>query len=622
MHAQATAWIPRAFLNMPEPRQLNFSRLCRIALSLMKREGSQKVGSPSSGKGAAGITTISSKSPGREMANHNCPPSVISRYSVTRFPQSVRLPGYNLPNKSMNFDIVVIGGGIGGLAAAIRLAAKGKRVCIVEKNPRVGGKLNLWEIPHPDRPDDLPFRFDTGPSLLTLPFVFQDLFAAAGEDVRNYLELTRLDPIARFTWPDGTQFELRSYPSDREAELARISPGDVAGWNRVLQKGRLIWDLTAELFLFKSPEQSIKRDGRFSPLGALRMLSVPLRIGMFGNYGKLIDRNISSPQLREVMYQYATYSGASPFQAPATLAVIPHAEQYFGGFHINGGMYQLAIQLEKVARKLGVEILTGRTVSRILIDPVGERASARGQAKLGEVRGIQLSDGTQISAPIVIANSDVVYTYRHLIDARFRKTYDNAKLEKLEPGASGMMLMLGVDGTYPQLTHHNKFMPRDYTSDLRAMFETRTIPQEPCIYVCAPSRTDPALAPAGCEALFVLASAPPTDGTINWQTEQQRYRDYLVHTLATKHGLTDLSKRIVVERIITPEGLENLYNANAGSIYGISSNGRRQAFLRPPNRDRDVKGLYFAGGATHPGGGLPLVALSGKIVSELVMEDA
>jgi len=553
---------------------------------------------------------------------------------------------------NMEYDIIVIGGGIGGLSAATRLAAKGLRVCLIEKNPRVGGKLNLWEAPHPLRPDDRPFKFDTGPSLLTLPFVFQDLFAAIGEDVRDHLEIIRLDPIARFVWTDGSQFELRAAREDLEREVMKISPDDLAGWNTVAEKGRLIWDLSAEMFLFKSPEQSLRGNGKFSPLNALRMISIPLRIGMFGNYARLIDRNIRSQRLREIMYQYATYSGASPFKAPATLAVIPHAEQYFGGFHIKGGMYELARQLEIVARKLKIDIRTSTSVSRILIEGnqsgVGSRQSAGMRRELSSgddrpstidhpqspparssspathsaaVRGVQLEDGTQLHAKVVIANSDVVYTYRHLIDASHRKTYSNEKLDRLEPGGSGMALMLGIEGTYPQLAHHNKFMPADYTSDLRAMFETKMIPDDPCIYVCAPTRTDPALAPEGCENLFILASAPPIDGTIDWKMQQKRYRDQLVNTLEKKYGLTDLSGRIVVERCITPEDLRHLYNANAGSIYGISSNSRKQAFLRPPNRDRDVKGLYFAGGATHPGGGLPLVALSGKIVSELVMED-
>ncbi len=190
----------------------------------------------------------------------------------------------------------------------------------------------------------------------------------------------------------------------------------------------------------------------------------------------------------------------------------------------------------------------------------------------------------------------------------------------MEPGGFGMVLLLGVEGTYPQLAHHTKFMPRDYTSDLRAMFETKTIPDDPCIYVCASTRSDSTQAPPGCENLFVLCSAPPLDGSIDWSVTGPKYEAQILETLENRFGLKDLRKRIVVRERITPADLASRYNAYRGSIYGISSNGIRAAFLRPPNRDRRIRGLFFAGGATHPGGGLPLVALSGKVASELVCD--
>jgi phytoene desaturase len=503
--------------------------------------------------------------------------------------------------------VAVIGGGVGGLAASIRLAAAGARVSLFEKNPRVGGKLNLREIPHPHRPHDRPFRFDTGPSLLTLPFVFEQLFAAAGEKLADHLDLIQLDPIARFIWADGSQFELKALPPDTEQELVRFANEELPGWRNVAAQGRNIWDLTADLFLYHSPEQSLRGDG-FNPRKALSMLTVPLRIGMFRRFSRLIDRHISNQKLREVLYQYATYSGASPFRAPATLAVIPFAEQNFGGWYPRGGMYRIAEALESIARKLGVVIRTETPVSSVIV----ENAT---------VRGLQLSSGEAIESDAVLANSDVVYTYRNLIPAKDRRKYNDKTLNRLEPGGSGMVLLLGVDGTYPQLAHHTKFMPADYTSDLTAMFETKTVPTDPCIYVCASTRTDSTQAPDGCENLFILASAPAIDGRLDWTTEGPRYRDQLIDTLERRFGLTDLRKRIVVERHFTPADLQSIYNANAGSIYGIGSNSRRSAFLRPPNRDRDVRNLYFAGGATHPGGGLPLVTLSGKIAAELIMED-
>jgi phytoene desaturase len=512
----------------------------------------------------------------------------------------------------MSKHILVIGGGVGGLAAAIRLAAAGQRVTLIEKNATFGGKLNLWQTPHPLRPNEVPFRFDTGPSLLTLPFIFQELFTAAGEKLSDHLDLIRLNPIARFVWADGTHFELKATPAETEQEILRFAPDQLPGWRAIFNRGQQIWNLSAEMFLYHAPEQLLRSPDGFNPRRALSMLTIPLRIGMFARFNRLIDQHLTNQKLREILYQYATYSGASPFRAPGTLAVIPYAEQHFGGWYPRGGMYRLAETLINLATKLGVTLRNQSPVKKILIDN-------------HTARGVELTTGEQLHADAVLANSDVVYTYRELIEKRNRRKYNDKTLNRLEPGGSGMILLLGVEGAYPQLAHHTKFMPQDYSSDLTAMFETRTIPADPCIYVAASTRTDPTQAPPNCENLFVLASAPalaPTiEGKLNWNSAGPTYRDQLVNTLETRFGLTDLSKRIVAEKHFTPLDLQSTYNANAGSIYGIGSNSRRTAFLRPPNRDKEIKHLFFAGGATHPGGGLPLVTLSGKIAAELILED-
>lgn len=506
--------------------------------------------------------------------------------------------------------VVIIGGGVGALAAAIRLAARGLKPVLLEKQPQIGGKLNRLAIPHPQRPSERPFLFDTGPSLLTLPYVFQDLFAAAGADVRDYLSIQPLDPISKFVWGDGETFALSPTIALLHQELARFSPRDVEGCDQLLERGKRIWQLAGDFFLNHAPEQILRAPGA-SPLDGLRMASIPFRIGMFSRFAKLVDRHITKPRLREVLYQYATYSGASPFLAPATLAVIPYCELYFGGWYIRGGMYQLALAMERLAHELSVSILTGTSVRRIHTTRVN-----RGR----KVDSVETHTGERLPCDAVLCNADVVWAYQHLIAESDRPHYQRSKLAKIEPGGSGMVLLLGVDGTYPQLAHHTKFMPDDYTSDLRAMFETKTIPEDPCIYVCASTRTDPSQAPPGCENLFVLCSAPPLDGRIDWSVEGPKYEAQILHTLERRFGLTDLAGRIVVRHRITPADLADRYNAHRGSIYGISSNGIRAAFLRPPNRDRKIAGLFFAGGATHPGGGLPLVTLSGKIASELICD--
>jgi phytoene desaturase len=519
--------------------------------------------------------------------------------------------------------VVIIGGGVGGLAAAIRLAGRGVRVTLVEKGPRVGGKLNFFQASHPDRPHDRPFNFDTGPSLLTLPFVFKDLFEAVGEDVRDHLKIHKLDPVSRFVWADGRTLELSSDEAQMRDAIARFAPGDVAGWQRFLERGRHIWDLAGEFFLMNAPEQILNAPGTTAADG-LRMASIPFRIGMFRKYARAVDGCVSNQRLREVLYQYATYSGASPFLAPATLNVIPYCELHFGGWYIEGGMYQLARSLESLALKLGVDVRVNTSAKRIVtqaLDTPQQGRRAWRARHVREVRAVELHEGSRLNCDAVICNADVVWAYEHLIDVADRPHRTDASLKKLEPGGSGMALMLGVEGTYPQLAHHTKFMPDDYRSDLNAMFESKTLPADPCIYVCASTRSDRTQAPEGCENLFVLTSAPALDGVLDWDVEGPRYERQVIDTLETRFGLAELSKRIVVRHRITPADLASRYNAHRGSIYGISSNGLKAAFLRPANRDKDVRGLYFAGGATHPGGGLPLVTLSAKIATQMLFDD-
>ena len=506
--------------------------------------------------------------------------------------------------------VIVIGSGIGGLAAAVRLAAKGAQVTLLEQLPQVGGKLNQWIVPHPDRPsDERPFRFDTGPSLITLPFVFKDLFEAAGEDVRHHLPITKLDPISRFQWSDGSALQFHPDLDQTLLQINRFAPDDVQGFKKLFDYGRHIWELAGESFLANTPEQMIRGEGGFDLLASLRSISIPFRIGMFRKFADVINKHIKHPRLREVLYQYATYSGASPFLCPATLAVIPYCEMHFCGWYIRGGLYTLATSLANVAQKLGVDIRTSTRVKRILIDTK-------------KARGVELATGETLLADAVVCNADAVFAMRHLVEPKDRPHRTNARLDSIDPGGSGLVLCLGVQGTYPQLAHHTKFMPDDYQSDLRAMFETRTLPSDPCIYVCSSTRTDPSQAPDDCENLFVLASAPPitANSTIDWTVEGQRYQDKLIDSLEHKWGLSDLRRRVVVSRRWTPVDLQRDYSANAGAIYGISSNGIRNAFLRPPNQESKISGLFFCGGSTHPGGGLPLVALSGKIAANLTLD--
>ena len=323
---------------------------------------------------------------------------------------------------------------------------------------------------------------------------------------------------------------------------------------------------------------------------------------------KTLDKHnqtyFQSPKLQQLFNRFATYNGSSPYQTPATFALVPYVEFGLGAWYVKGGMYEIPQALGKLAKELGVKIYTESDVEKIEI----ENGKAVGVKVGGEVFGCDF----------VVANSDAVETYRNLIDEKERKSFSDAKIAKTEPSCSGFVLLLGTNKQFPQLAHHNIFFSDDYKAEFDAIFKKKRPAQNPTIYACATSRTDETQSPDGHENLFVLINAPYTSEATDWEKEKKSYRDLIVKKLED-FGLENLESSIDFEQIITPEDFEKKYRANKGSIYGVSSNGIFSAFLRPPNKAKDIENLYFVGGATHPGGGIPLVLLSGKMASDLIL---
>ncbi|MFO7169327.1 MAG: phytoene desaturase family protein [Chloroflexota bacterium] len=488
----------------------------------------------------------------------------------------------------MDLPVVIVGGGLGGLSAAIHLAAAGRRVTLLEQNERVGGKLNLIEAGG--------FRFDTGPSLLTMPWVLGAVLERAGARLEDELELVPLDPACRYLWPDGTRFDAWHTLPRLLAEIERLEPADVAGFLRFMAYGRRIYDAAAEPFLL-TPFTGLR--DMLRP----RLLSDSLAIDPLRTVDHAVRAFFRSPYLRQLFNRYATYTGSSPYRAPATFNMIPYVEFSQGAYHVRGGMYRIAAALERAARRLGVEVRTCAPVTEIVV-------------RDGRVRGVRLAGGELLGASAVIANADPRYVYGRLVPAAQRVA---RRLERLELSYSGFALMLGVDRAYPELAHHNIFFARDYRQEFAAIVDRRVPYPDPTIYVCAPSVTDAQLAPPGMLNLFVLVNAP-SSGRVSWERERQAYRDLIVRKLE-RMGLHGLERHIVVEHILTPADIEERYNAPGGAIYGLASNGPLTAFLRPAQRDPHIRGLYFAGGGTHPGGGIPLVLLSGRAAAHHALAD-
>lgn len=489
----------------------------------------------------------------------------------------------------MNKKVIIIGAGLGGLSAAVRLAACGFAVTILEKNESVGGKVNQVEANG--------YQFDTGASLLTMRHVFEELFQAANRRLEDYLELVSLDPICRYFWTDGTQFDASPDLAKTEHEIEKIEPRDVAGFRRFITDSERKYEIAERTFLAHALNDLPKllRPKYARDLAAISSLKT---------LDSHVKKYFKSAKLQQLFNRFATYNGSSPYQVPATFALIPFVEFGLGAWYVRGGIYQIPTMLARLAVELGVEIKTNAEVGEILIEN-----------KIAI--GVELKSGEIMRSDFVVANADAIETYRNLIKAESRPSLTDKKLAKIEPSCSGFVVLLGTKKKFPALAHHNIFFSDDYQVEFDQLFKEKRPIQNPTIYICATSQTDTTQAPENCENLFVLVNAPYNSEKTDWQIESKPYRDLIVQKLEN-FGLKDLESSIEYSQIITPADFETKYRANRGSIYGVSSNGIFSAFLRPPNKARDVKNLFFAGGVTHPGGGMPLVVLSGKMAAGMI----
>ncbi len=482
--------------------------------------------------------------------------------------------------------IIIIGAGLGGLSAAIRLAKLGFDVTVLEKNETVGGKVNFVEAGG--------YKFDTGASLLTMRHVFEELFTFAEKRLEDYLDLTALDPICRYFWTDGTTFDASQDLQKTESEIEKFAPQDVENFRNYLRDSKQKYQIAEKTFLARSLNDLPK-------LLHPKYLKDLLAISSLKTLDAHNRQYFQSPKLQQLFNRFATYNGSSPYRTPATFALVPFVEFGLGAWYVRGGIYEIPKALAKLAREFNVKIRTNCAVEKIVIE--NKKAV-----------GVQLENGEILLGDSVVANSDAVETYRNLIDKKFF----NKKLDAREPSCSGFVLLLGTNKKFPSLAHHNIFFSDDYKAEFDALFADLRPAQNPTIYVCATSKTDDTQSPENCENLFVLINAPYTSDKTDWSREAKPYRDLIIKKLE-KFGLEGLEKSIEFEQIITPADFENRYRTNRGSIYGVSSNGIFSAFLRVPNRARKIENLYFVGGATHPGGGMPLVLLSGKMASELIL---
>ena len=494
-------------------------------------------------------------------------------------------------------NVIVIGGGVGGLSAAIGLAARGARVTLLEQNERVGGKMNVWTKDG--------WTFDTGPHVLTMLWALEEVFAQAGRRLEDALDLVRLDTVCRYHWADGATLDAPADPEDAARAIAAFAPGEEDGFRRFLAYAKQVSDATTDPFLrqdFGAQVRGIPTLAQWKQLGAFLALK-PGR-----TLRDVVHAHFTDPRLRQVFELYALYSGSHPARVSGIFATVADVQWRQGTFYVRGGLYGLAEALRETAESLGVSVQINAPVTEILVK--GKRA-----------RGVVTASGERRFADAVICNADCLQALTTLVPASARRSWTAARVARMEPSTSAFLLLLGIQGTYPQLAHHNSFLAADGEAELAAIFDRQRPAEDPTVGVACQSVTDPSKAPPGCSNLFVMTNPPALSPHFDWTAEAPCYRE-LVLTKLEQMGLTGVRERIVVEQMWTPLDLQNRYGAWRGAIYGLSSNGWRQGFLRPPQVSPDVRGLYFVGGSTHPGGGVPLCALSGTIASRQILADA
>jgi phytoene desaturase len=492
----------------------------------------------------------------------------------------------------MTKSAVVIGGGLGGLASALRLQRDGWSVTLFEKNSRLGGRCNLIEADG--------FRFDTGPTLLLMRDVLDELFRSLGRELRDYLKLVRVHPNYRITFGDGSSLEVAADRERMAHELEAMEPGASEAFRRYIDDAGYKYRVSRERFV----ERNFNHWYAFTTATNLYYLLTTHTLRKLDRHAR---RYFKDPRLIAAFTFQTMYLGLAPADAPSVYSLLPYTELEEGIWYPCGGMYSIVTALERLARELGVSI-------RLDEEVVGMEQSGR------RVRSVSLASREQVPADIVVSNADLPYSYAKLVPKTRRGRFTDRTLRHLDYGSSAYMLYLGVDLTYPELLHHNVFLSSDTSDNFDAIFKRKELPRHPSLYVNVPTRTDSSIAPPDHEIVYVLVPVPHLESSTNWERDRAGFREVVYRRLETT-GLPDLRRHVVFEREFTPADFASQYNVSHGSAFGLSHSFRQVGYMRPANKARDLSNLYFVGASTVPGGGIPMVVIGSRLVTERVRQD-
>lgn len=483
--------------------------------------------------------------------------------------------------------IVVIGSGFGGLAAAIRLQAQGHAVTLLEKRDKPGGRAYVYEQDG--------FTFDGGPTILTAPWLIDEIFAAAGRKTEDYVTLVKLNPFYNIRFEDGTVFRYNDDTKQLLAQIRAINERDVEGYQRFRQLAERI--LSAGMELIDKPFLHVS--------DMLKVAPDLVRLQAYRSVASLVNNYIEDERLRQVFSFHPLLIGGNPFTATSIYSLIHPLEQRWGVWFAMGGTGALVRALTRVFEETGGVLRLNAEVNEIVIDETS-----------GLATGVRLGDEI-VPADVVVSNADVAFTYLNLVPARFRHKYTDAKVQGLRYSMSLFVLYFGTNRKYENVAHHEILMGPSYRELLTDVFTRKRLSSDFSLYLHRPTATDPSLAPAGCDAWYVLSPVPHLGGATDWATEARSYRNAIVEYLE-EHYLPGLSQHIVTERYIDPLHFRDTLNSYLGSAFSVEPILTQSAWFRPHNQSEDVPNLYFAGAGTHPGAGVPGVMSSGKIVANMI----
>lgn len=488
---------------------------------------------------------------------------------------------------SRQSQAVVIGSGFGGLAAAVRLSARGYQVTVLEKLDAPGGR---GYVHHQDG-----FTFDAGPTIVTAPFLLEELWTLCGEDMHDHVELRSLSPFYRIRFDDGEYFDYSADPDSMEREVAKFSEADVEGYRAFLRISERVYEVGFDQLLTASFDTLWKMI-RVIP----NLMFVQFHRSVYG----LVSRYIKHPRLRMVFSFHPLLIGGNPFSTTAVYALIAHLERRHGVHFAMGGTGSIIDALVALIQRQGGAIRYHSAVRQIRVDQ-------------GKAVGVELADGEILDADVVVSNADSAFTYRQLVPAQYRKRWSNQKLDRAKYSMSLFVWYFGTDRQYPDVPHHMIMLSHAYRELLSDIFDKKHLGEEFSLYLHRPTATDPSLAPTGCDAFYVLSPVPHLDATVDWSTEAEIYRQRIERFLS-ETVLPDLASHVVTSRLLTPVDIRDRLNSVKGAAFSLQPILTQTGWFRPHNRSEDIENLFLVGAGTHPGAGIPGVISSAKVLDEIV----